>query len=146
MAFIFINWWVSDDLIWVSSNTYWHAWSLPVFSSLIVGDKSNHVPVNWVIIPSCNGSVYAWHQAIIWTYHDLLSMRPSWTNFSEIWIKIQYFSFIKMYLKMPSAKLRPFCFSLPVFNRSPRHASLLHIPACWWQVPSNRSSDMSHQK
>ena len=36
-------------------------------------------------------------------------IRPSGTNFSEILIKIQNFSFTKMQLKISSAKWRPFC-------------------------------------
>ena len=48
-------------------------------------------------------------QAITWNNADLLSIGPLGTNFSEIWPKIQNFSFIKMYLKMSSAKWRPFC-------------------------------------
>ena len=39
----------------------------------------------------------------------LLSIGPLGTNFSEIWIEIQIFSFMKMQLKMPSAKWQPFC-------------------------------------
>ena len=50
-----------------------------------------------------------WHQAITWTNADLLSIRPLVMNFSEIWIKTQNFSFIKMHLKMLSAKWLPFC-------------------------------------
>ena len=38
------------------------------------------------------------------------------TNFSEIWIKIQTFSFSKMHLKMFSAKCQPFCSGLNVLN------------------------------
>ena len=48
-------------------------------------------------------------QAIPWTNADLLSINPSGINFSEIWIKIQQFSFSKMYLKMLSAKFWLFC-------------------------------------
>ena len=36
-------------------------------------------------------------------------IKPSGTNFSEILIKTQNFSFTKMHLKMLSAKWRPFC-------------------------------------
>ena len=48
-------------------------------------------------------------QAIIWTNTDLLPIRLSRTNFSEIWIKIQQFSFKNMHLKKSSAKCQPFC-------------------------------------
>ena len=37
------------------------------------------------------------------------SIEPLGTNFSEIWIKIQNFSFIKMQVKMLAVKWRPFC-------------------------------------
>ena len=38
-----------------------------------------------------------------------MSIGPLGTNLSEILIKIQYFSFSKMHLKVSSAKWRPFC-------------------------------------
>ena len=48
-------------------------------------------------------------QAGIWTNAGLLSIGPLGTNFSEILIKIQNFSFMKMHLKISSVKWRPFC-------------------------------------
>ena len=39
----------------------------------------------------------------------LLSIGPLGTNFSEILLKIQNFSFMKMHLKILSAKWQPFC-------------------------------------
>ena len=48
-------------------------------------------------------------QAIIYTNAGLLSIGPLGTNFSEILIKAHNFSFIKMHLKLSSAKWRPFC-------------------------------------
>ena len=39
------------------------------------------------------------HQAIIWTNAGILLMGPLGTNFSEILIAIQMFSFNKMHLK-----------------------------------------------
>ena len=48
-------------------------------------------------------------QAITWTNAVLLSIRPLGTNFNEIWIKIQNFSFMKIHFKMSSAKWRSFC-------------------------------------
>ena len=53
----------------------------------------------------------------------LLSTRPLETNFSEIRIKIQNFSFMKMHLKMSSAKWRPFC---------PGEGEL--IPVIWFAI------------
>ena len=38
-----------------------------------------------------------------------MSIGPLGTNFSEIRIEIQHFSFMKIHVEMPSAKWRPFC-------------------------------------
>ena len=48
-------------------------------------------------------------QAITWTNADWMSIGPSVTNCSETGIKIQDFTFMKMRLKISSAKWRPFC-------------------------------------
>ena len=48
-------------------------------------------------------------QAITWTNAGSLLIGSLGTNFSEIWIKIRSFSFMKMHLDMPSAKWVPFC-------------------------------------
>ena len=64
---------------------------------------------NWVSIGSHNGMLPFWHQAITWTNDNLLSIGRLATIFSEIWIKTQTFSFMKMHLKMLSAKWWPFC-------------------------------------
>ena len=48
-------------------------------------------------------------QAIIKTSAGLLSIGPLATNFSEILVKIRNLSFTKIYLKLLSAKWRPFC-------------------------------------
>ena len=48
-------------------------------------------------------------QSIISTSAGLLSIAPFETNFSEILIKIQNFSFTKTHSKISSAKWRPFC-------------------------------------
>ena len=55
-------------------------------------------------------------QAIIWTNAGILLIGPLGTNFKEILIGIQTFSFKKMHLKMSSAKWRPFCLVLNVLN------------------------------
>ena len=51
-------------------------------------------------------------QAIILTNAGISLIGPLGTNFSEILIGIQTFSFTKMHLKMSSAKWRPFCLGL----------------------------------
>ena len=64
---------------------------------------------NLTVIGSDNGLSPDRRQAIIWTNAGLLLIGPLGTNFSEILIGIHTFSFKKMYLKMSSAKWRPFC-------------------------------------
>ena len=64
--------------------------------------------VKLTIIGSDNGLSPGWHHAIIWTIAEILLIGPLGTNFSEILIGIQTFSFKKMHFKMSSAKWRPF--------------------------------------
>ena len=66
------------------------------------------------IIGSDNGLSPERRQAIIRTNAVILLIRPLGTNFSEILIEIQTFSFKKMHLKISSAKGRPFCLGLNV--------------------------------
>ena len=75
------------------------------------------------IIGSENGLSPSRRQAIIWTNAGILSIRPSGTNFSETWIKINVFSFKKMHLKMSYGKWRPCCLGLN--ELTPLHHYLL---------------------
>ena len=68
------------------------------------------------IIASDNGLSPGRRQAIIWTNDGILLIWPLGTNFSEISIGIQTFSFKKMHLKISSAKWRPFCLGLNVLK------------------------------
>ena len=68
------------------------------------------------IIDSDNGLLPGRRQAIIWTSTGILLNGPLGTNFSEILIGIQIFSFKKIYLKMSSEKWRPSCLGLSVLN------------------------------
>ena len=52
------------------------------------------------------------------TNAEILLIRTLGTNFSEILIEIQTFSFRKMHLKMSSGKWRPFCLGLNVLTYS----------------------------
>ena len=71
--------------------------------------RVTHICVgNLTIIGPNNGLSPGRRQAIIWTNAGLLLIGPLGTNFSEILIGIQTFSFKKMHLKMSSAKRRPF--------------------------------------
>ena len=64
------------------------------------------------ITGSDNGLSPGRRQAIIWTNAGISLIGPLGTNFSEILIGIQTFSFKKMHLKMSSAKWCPFCLGL----------------------------------
>ena len=64
------------------------------------------------IIGSYNGLSPGRRQAIIWTTAGILLIEPLGTNFSQILIGIQIFSFTKMRLKMSSAKWRSFWLGL----------------------------------
>ena len=68
------------------------------------------------IISSDNGLSPGRRQAIIWTNAGILLIGPLGTNFSEILIGIQTFSFTKMHLKISSAIWRPFCLGLNVLR------------------------------
>ena len=79
--------------------------------------RAMHIYItNQTIIGSDNGLTPCQRQAIIWTKAGILLIEPSGTNFSEILIKIQIFSFNKMHLEVSSAKWWPFCVSLNVLN------------------------------
>ena len=67
-----------------------------------------YVAVNWVSTGSDNGFPPLWRQAITWTNVEFLPIGPLGAHLSEIWIKMQNFSFMKMPLKFSSAKWRPF--------------------------------------
>ena len=67
-------------------------------------------------IVSYNGLSPSRRQAIIWTKAGILLIGLLGTNFSEILIGIQTFSFKKMRLKMSSAKWRPSCLGLNVLT------------------------------
>ena len=85
------------------------------------------------IIGSANGLAPGRRQAIIWTNAGILLIEPLGTNFSEILIRIQIFSFKKMRLKMSSAKWRPFCLGLNVLNMTQEVAKERKGIACTWE-------------
>ena len=76
-----------------------------------------HICVSKLTISgSDNGLSPGRRQAIIWTNARLLLIGSLGTNFIEILIGIQTFSFKKMHLKISSAKWRPFCLGLNVLT------------------------------
>ena len=95
---------------------------------------------NLTIVDSDNSLSRGRRQAIIWINAGILSIRTLGTNFSEILIYIDTFSFKKMYLKMSSGKRRPFSFSLNVLTR-PVFSKLQCVPHRSLLI---RSYGMSH--
>ena len=79
-----------------------------LFNSLTHWGRATHkCSSKLTIIGPDNGLSPGRRQAIIWTIAGILLIGPLGTNFNEILIGIQAFSFKKMHLKM-SAKWRPF--------------------------------------
>ena len=75
--------------------------------------RVTHICVgNLNIIGSDNGLSPSRRQATIWNNGGILLIGPIGTNFNEILIEIQTFSFKKKYLKVASAKWRPFCLGI----------------------------------
>ena len=97
--------------------THWKYCSLPLshrylaLCRLTHWGRVTHICVGKLtIIGPDNGLSPARRQAIIITNAGILLIGPLGTNFSEILIRIQTFSF----MKMTSAKWRPFCLGLNV--------------------------------
>ena len=78
------------------------------------------------IIGSDNGLSPGRRQAIIWTNVGILLIRTSATNFSEILGEIHSFSFLKMHLKMSSAKWRQFGLGLNELSKPWKVGSVTH--------------------
>ena len=79
--------------------------------------RVTHICVgNLTIIGQDNGLSPGRRHAIIWTNAGILLIGPLGTNFSEILIAIEAFSFMKMHLKISSAKWRPLCLGLNVLR------------------------------
>ena len=106
----FINYssWVAKKLITVPHKLRWRLTHWGRVTHICVG--------NLAIIGSDNGLSPGRRQAIIWTNAGILLIGPWETNFSEILISINTFSFKKFHLKISSAKWRPFCLGLNVLN------------------------------
>ena len=89
----------------------------PSLNELTHWGRVTHICVSKLtIIGLDNGLAPERRQTIIWSNDGILLMGPLGTNFSEILIGIQIFSFKKMHLKMSSAKWRPFCLGLNVLT------------------------------
>ena len=85
--------------------------------SLTHWGRVTHIGVSKLtLIGSDNGLAPGRRQAIIWTNDGILLIWPLGTNFSEILIAIETFSFNKVHSKISSAKWRPFCLGLNVLS------------------------------
>ena len=111
---------------------------------------------NLTIIGSDNCLSPGRRQAIIWTNVGILLIGPLGTNFSEMLIEIQTFSFKKIHLKMSSGKRRPFCLGLNVLNYQPEtvlmvlkhmHTDMSSYGALWiiFKIPEHVSSQISQR-
>ena len=88
--------------------------------------RVTHICVSKITtIGSDNGLSPGRRQAIIWTNAGILLIGPLRTNFSEILIEIDIFSFKKMHLKLSSAKRRPFVSALTCLGLNVRGPSYL---------------------
>ena len=103
--FVFGSGFVIDMLYTLCSIALFNAMLKP----LTHWGRATHICVGKLTtIGSDDGLSPGRRQAIIWTIAGISLIGPLGTNFSEILIRIQTFSFKKMHLKMPSAKWRPF--------------------------------------
>ena len=109
-----------------STNHNWHLLSASIFIEstshklmhckvLTHWGRVTHICVRKLtIIGSDNGLSPGRRQAIIWTNAGISLFGPLGSNFNEILIEIDTFSFKKMHLKLLSVKWRPFCLGLNV--------------------------------
>ena len=99
-----------------SMKHHWTCWL--TYTLLTHWGRATHICVGKLtIIGSDNGLSPGRRQAIIWTIAGILLIGPLGTNFSEILIEIHTFSFMKMHLKMSSARWRLFCLGVNVLNK-----------------------------
>ena len=107
--------------VWKISFDMWHLFNLRVTIFYAVsltrwGQATLICVGKLTIIGSDNGLSPGRRQAMIWINDVILLIGSLGTNFSEILIGNQTFSFKKMHLKMSSAKWRPFYFGLNLLN------------------------------
>ena len=116
----------------------------PGINDLTHWGRVTHICVGKLaVIVSDNGLSPGRRQAIIGTNGGILLIGPLGTNFSEIVIGIQTFSFKKMYLKMSSAKWRPFCLGLNELM-GPSVGSVGPLGQVWWKCARQLPHCYSH--
>ena len=115
-----VTWIVHNEMPFVAFSKYINIVIRSHQIKLTHWGRVTHICVhNLTITGPDNGLSPGRHQAIIWTNAGILLIGPLGTNFSELLIGIQTFSFKKMQLKTSSAKRRPFCFGLDVLTDLP---------------------------
>ena len=106
--------------------------------------RATHICVGKLtIIGSDNGLSPGRRQAIIWTIAGILLIGPLGTNFSEILIGIQTFSFKIMRLKVSSAKWRPFCLGLNELMKVSTCCDVFKSVSCWPGLSHSSKRSMS---
>ena len=85
-----------DDVIMNIRATNTSAWQTMICSLTIEAAWHIYVSGNWAIIDSDCALSPLRCQAIIWINANLLFTGPLWANFSQVWIKIQQFSYKNM--------------------------------------------------
>ena len=99
---------------------------------LIHWGRATHICVGKLnIIGSDNGLSPGRRQAIICTNTGILLIRPWGTNFNEIFIGNQIFSFKKMHLKLSSAKWHLVYLGLNVLSTSTADVSMIPSFRIW---------------
>ena len=105
--------------------------------------QETHICVSTLtIIGSDKGLLPARRQAIIWTNAGIFLIGPLGTNFSEILIEIQAFSFQKMHLKMSSGKWCHFVLASMCYGWMTCEfwmQDIFHQMECWKQLPLHLS-------
>ena len=87
------------------------------------------------------GAKPAWCQAIIWTNAGMSLIGTLGTNFSEVVIIIQAFSFRKMHLKVPSAKWQIFFLGFNVLSCAGKCLNVQwHNEVILWEVEAGELS------
>ena len=110
--------WFQISTLWTSDIWFWNLFQTREWETVLTywGRVTHTCIGKLTIIGSGNGLSPGRQQAIIWTSTVMLLTRALGTNFSEISIGIQTFSFQKMHLKMSFAKWRHICLSLSVLS------------------------------
>ena len=117
-GYVFLGLYCNEYLWWLNTYTGFedilcqaiqHISGFSIDLYLTHWDRVTHTCVSKLtVIGSDNGFSPRRRQAIIWTIAGILLIGPLGTNFSELLIGIQIFSFKNMHLKMSSAKWRRF--------------------------------------